>query len=734
MDAVWDVLFTPAFAKQFKKVPGDRLAILEKYLPFLRSDPFALIKQAKRLRTKARLFRIRLGDWRLVYRVHKKSKRVVLIRIAPRGAVYELLPPDADEGRPIEALLPGTKGPDASPEQEPEPKPEHAPQPQTAPVPPSTDEEGIRGAVQFSTDVDVESDAGLLDEHELFLLGIPEVLWPSIVALRDEAGLDRAGLPGSVAERIEDYLTVPGEGQIGKLYRLGAQQGLSDIRARPLSDFLLELDPDQKEMVNRPIDKGPYLIRGGPGTGKTLVALHRLYRVWSERSSEDLFGDQGRPWFLFVTFNRSLLGVNERLFERMVNQSDISRVRFETFDRLVNLMIKKHKARLPHSLTSYSIPSEKDLEELLFTTLENWRALNPSDTTGKKLIEGHDVEFFHDEFEQVINGNGILILKDYLDHSRTGCRVRLGKRQRESLWSMFEVWQRSLLERRWQTWEGKRLGLLRALDNGDLDIRKANAVVADEVQDLTPTAIRILVQLVSDVRFLSLSADSGQSIYHRPLNWKEISSELTFTRGNSFVLRRSWRMTKEIALALAPLRVDDGENGGSETPEPVLSGPRPRWRQIPTYEHLWVCLEYVRYAVRDRGLNPGQIAIICRYKSQVDKMTNFLGENGVKSAVLDRNSSLEFSDDCIHVMTAFSAKGIEFPFVIVPFASEGVYPSAKVLYPSAGSEEREEWVALERKLLYVALSRASRFLFMLSDSWRPSRFLNHLNKADWNLH
>lgn len=715
MDATWDVLFTHEFGKQFGKVPNTRTSKLEELFDRLSGDPFGQITQAKRLRSKSRLFRIRIGDWRLVYRVSKEFKRVILLRIAPRGSVYGPMPSDVLDGEPISSL----------------------PREPSAPASPDTtvQEPAASRPEQRQPDIPAEGEfvdhsGPALDEHELFLLGIPRRFWPAILELQDESDIASAGLPDAVRERIEDYVTAPGAGQIGKLYRLAPQQGLASIRSAPLSEFLLELDPDQKAVVGRPLDRGPYLIRGAPGTGKTLVALSRLHRIWRERASEELFDQGGEPWFGFVTFNRSLVQANEKLFERMLGGQSAPLIRFRTFDQVVSKMLTKHSNDSGQSSANPRIVQSRELEELLESALASYQKQNPDDSVARKLIAEHAVGFFEDEFEQVIRGNGIGGLDEYLSLARVGCGVRLGRRQRESVWAMFDHWNALLEEKELWTWEGKRLQLLRLLESGEMKIRKANAIVADEVQDLTPVAIRILVRIVKDVRFLTLSADAGQSIYHRAPSWKEITPELRFTAGNSFILRRSWRMTKQIDHAVAPLRSADEDDMKGAVP--VVSGPPPAWRVRPESTHLELCRRFIKRCVEEREVNPGQIAVICRYHNQVRSVLDHLGEYGIRAALVDREAPLDAHDDCVRVMTVHAAKGIEFPFVIVPFVSDGVYPSRRAMKQSLTSDEVEETLARERKLLYVALSRASRFLFLISDTKSPSPFVADLQEEHWD--
>ena len=86
-------------------------------------------------------------------------------------------------------------------------------------------------------------------------------------------------------------------------------------------------------------------------------------------------------------------------------------------------------------------------------------------------------------------------------------------------------------------------------------------------------------------------------------------------------------------------------------------------------------------------------------------------------------------EDCVVMMTMHSAKGLEFPVVFVVGVEEGIFPGIRAI---GEPEEMEE----ERRLCYVAMTRAKeklymtcasqRMLFGRTNSNRPSRFLGEI--------
>jgi DNA helicase-2/ATP-dependent DNA helicase PcrA len=107
----------------------------------------------------------------------------------------------------------------------------------------------------------------------------------------------------------------------------------------------------------------------------------------------------------------------------------------------------------------------------------------------------------------------------------------------------------------------------------------------------------------------------------------------------------------------------------------------------------------------------------------------------------ERPAEAEGVGDAIQVMTIHQAKGLEFEAVFVPGLVEGRLPqsgrSPRFELPAAVLEPlvrgKEDVIAEERRLLYVAMTRARRLLYLSRAShyeggrrWRDSRFLEEV--------
>lgn len=90
--------------------------------------------------------------------------------------------------------------------------------------------------------------------------------------------------------------------------------------------------------------------------------------------------------------------------------------------------------------------------------------------------------------------------------------------------------------------------------------------------------------------------------------------------------------------------------------------------------------------------------------------------------------------DRVKLMTIHAAKGLEFPYVFIIGFSEGIFPSSKTI-----EERRKMGLEEERRLCYVAITRAKKGLFLLdSEGYTqngkeklPSRFLKEIGEENY---
>ena len=98
-------------------------------------------------------------------------------------------------------------------------------------------------------------------------------------------------------------------------------------------------------------------------------------------------------------------------------------------------------------------------------------------------------------------------------------------------------------------------------------------------------------------------------------------------------------------------------------------------------------------------------------------------------SLISDSSSSDENSNFVTLMTIHASKGLEFPVVFLPGFEEGIFPSQQCIYEPENVEE-------ERRLAYVALTRAKEQVFILNSTSRltfgstshnkPSRFLSEI--------
>ena len=112
-------------------------------------------------------------------------------------------------------------------------------------------------------------------------------------------------------------------------------------------------------------------------------------------------------------------------------------------------------------------------------------------------------------------------------------------------------------------------------------------------------------------------------------------------------------------------------------------------------------------------------------RSENPTLLGYLEDTALISAI----DNLDENEEAVTLMTMHCAKGLEFDVVFLPGFEEGIFPTPQAVYEDAGVEE-------ERRLCYVALTRAREKIYIVSVSSRmiygnprpafPSRFVKEI--------
>jgi DNA helicase-2/ATP-dependent DNA helicase PcrA len=147
--------------------------------------------------------------------------------------------------------------------------------------------------------------------------------------------------------------------------------------------------------------------------------------------------------------------------------------------------------------------------------------------------------------------------------------------------------------------------------------------------------------------------------------------------------------------------------------------------------------QYTNY--RNRQDDIEQLAA---FAVQFESVEEFLTQLALQTAIeAEASARANEDDDQMRLSTIHQAKGLEFDVVFIIMLCDGMFPSSRSIETVEDEEE-------ERRLFYVAVTRARDELYLTYPSRRfvpadagevmqlPSRFLNELPKElldEWNL-
>lgn len=135
---------------------------------------------------------------------------------------------------------------------------------------------------------------------------------------------------------------------------------------------------------------------------------------------------------------------------------------------------------------------------------------------------------------------------------------------------------------------------------------------------------------------------------------------------------------------------------------------------------------------QDRIDSINELLLSVKYYQETHEENALDVEAYLQDIALYTNMDFKKEESSVKLMTIHQAKGLEFPYVFVCGLSEGLFPSARTI-----RESKEAGLEEERRLMYVAVTRAEKGLFLsesegfnhsVGGEKYPSRFLREIKK------
>ncbi|WP_354699044.1 3'-5' exonuclease [Paraconexibacter sp. AEG42_29] len=480
----------------------------------------------------------------------------------------------------------------------------------------------------------------------------------------------------------------------GDLVALEEASELERLLDGELEEWMVFLLPKQRSMVDARYN-GPARLSGGPGTGKSVVALHRAIEL-ARRAGP-------REKVLLTTFVKTL-PVYWRSLLRRIDPAAAARVDVKAVDALAHWW-------LPPDVQRLDIP--KPPERVAWAKHALGRDL--------RLIGafGNDPAALVDEFDHVLSaavvpgvaGANPHPLSSGEDYGRLEPKFRRARTREEveSVWACFERYREDLAAQGMTDFAQRRLV---ALERASPTYA---GVVVDEAQDLSSVALRFLWKLDASVDhsgFLVV-ADGQQAVYPGGYSLRALGIE---TRGRARNLTENWRTTQCIQAAadsvIADLDIDDRDGtarrGADDESIPLRAGIRP---EVHACRHRHAETTLVADIVLDRitaGRVPRDIAVLVSTNKQVGEVLRALANAPLPVPARDLKDFKPEQHDYVVVGTFHRAKGLEFVEVVVAGLGDGTWPPSHGAQTQADRDERSRHC----RALFVAMTRARDHLIM----------------------
>ncbi len=571
-------------------------------------------------------------------------------------------------------------------------------------------------------------------DADLIRLGVSEVLLPAVRAMRSESELD-AGKDGIPADAYDALLCLAAGFSVDEtMEELGLGKGpkvavddfaaalrtpesrrtfwlaedddeLQKMLDEPLEFWRIFLHPSQRKLVEQSWN-GPALVRGGAGTGKTVVAMHRARRLAGDLiRTKDVSGR-----ILFTTFTSNLAADVRADLSNLCSTDQMARIEVVNLDTWVTDFLRKqgYKREILYA------EDNRQKEAWEYAYHEHGHGLPVS------------LDYLQNEWRQIVQANGITDLGAYLRVQRTGRGTSLDRKTKEKVWAVFAAY-RARLDAESLSEPEDAYRDARQLLQAKPALLPYRAVVVDEAQDLGMQAFLLLAEIapkqdgVTAPNGLFIVGDAHQRIYGRRASMSKCGINV---RGRSRKLKICYRTSDEIrrfAEALVQgVPVDDLDEATDDLkgyrslfhgPEPTIVGAR---SADGAKAELFAWIE----ACKAEGIDESEICVLARTNELVRVASNGLQAAGYDVTPLQRRAADDRTKPGVRACTMHRAKGLEFAAVAIVDVNAGVLPPGWLLDAAPDATVRRSIVEAEKALLHVSATRAKKRLLVLSTGAR----------------
>lgn len=491
----------------------------------------------------------------------------------------------------------------------------------------------------------------------------------------------------------------------------------------------IKLTGEQKNVLFLPV-KNPIQIKGVAGSGKTTVALYRAKHLLDTQSN--LFHEAKIAIF---TFNKTLAAYITQISHKIeggyqLNSEELKplsepgiNVTITNFHKWAYSFLENNGIKLSNAISFNGYPSRE------------WKTISGKEQTdvidevinrySEFSISEKSIEFFREEISWM-KGKLFTGEQEYLDSKRTGRGTtdRVLKEDKQVIWNIYQEYEKELRNRDKYDFDDYAIFSLKIIEDNPNFVPPFSHLIVDEAQDLNKAQILVLSKLVSaETNSISIIADAAQRIFKSGFTWSEVG--LNVRGGRTIEFKKNYRNSIQIVRAALSLLEKETDKSDFTDVETALKGDKKP--VIGYFKDFESQLKYLKQELESliKSENINSTVILHRNNTGLNTIAQRIENFGfsIEYVKKKKNQDVDYSSDSIKVCTLSSIKGLEFTNVFIVDVNDDVIP-----YPPGFNDENDEYhISTERRLLYTAMTRARKNLYLLS-SGNPSRYLGEINE------
>lgn len=441
-----------------------------------------------------------------------------------------------------------------------------------------------------------------------------------------------------------------------------------------------------------------------------------------------------------VTFNKTLIKYIKYIYDKVEEEnkldyasifgSDKNKLVLYTIDGLIYKYYRKYIEK--NNLKLKLINNSTERFDIICHCIAELKKIYPD----VKILDQKYCRFLVDEIEWIKSCN-YLEFNVYKDVDRIGRmskqksdgpqKLAKSSKVREAIFRLMELYGKKMKEKNLIDFKDMGLLALEYIKTNPVD--KYTHIIIDESQDLTRVQLEVLKNLYADKSYSSITfvADTAQSIYShswlvKGRSFSSIGFDMT---GKSNSLAKNYRTTTQIAQAAYSL-IEKDENiiEDDNFVKPSLIDRQGRYPSYKFFMEEPNEFTYIAEEIMDNlssKYDYKDIAVIARTKVQLENISKHFTEKNIPHVIFKNKEEIEFESNKVKLLTMHSIKGLEFKVVMIVGVSKNILPIS-----SQGLEDAQLHKTMERKLLYVGMTRATELLY-ISSSREESEFINDID-------